>query len=267
MDDSDRLLLYLDILGFTTLVEEKSPQEVGAIVKAAVNEALSASSGTVLRALHFSDTIILYQQKPGRYLEYYNDTIHIAARLVTALLSRRIPVRGVLVRGAFTVERDESDRFDLFFGRALIEAYKAEQAEQFVGVTIRPSAWSPFVPKPEGLAILRYGIARGDGVVLMNPISAIWGMREQDARGWVSLTSSDTTPNEEKYYDVPQLQALGFVLDEANRFAAAGDFSSRVACKYHTTVAFFRMLLGPRIFQDIELAAADYRDWQRPALD
>ncbi|MNP72674.1 hypothetical protein D3C76_1692760 [compost metagenome] len=71
--------------------------------------------------------------------------------VLSALLAAGVPARGAISFGEFEVDFDSTGRHHVYFGKALIEAYKAEQREKWIGITIMPSAWKPFEAEKPGI--------------------------------------------------------------------------------------------------------------------
>jgi hypothetical protein len=165
------------------------------------------------------------------------------------LLANEIPCRGAISYGSFIVERDKIDKYDIFFGKALIEAYKAEAKENWLGVTVCPSAAnyveSSIIDKYSGGHFLK----RKDEALLLNPFLSI-------QRAYKSRPQENVNSDLEWVKSLPyslfllfELLAFKFVLKNAKEFAGKHDFSGRVASKYHTTVSFLREVLPGGCFE------------------
>ncbi len=245
-----RYLLFLDILGFSNLVEEKSLSEVYDVI----NSALRSFSrweeiNNQFKTIYFSDTFLFYQETKGYGDWAFLDVYAIGGMLLSSLLAQGIPARGSIVFGEFEVKIDFQNKHQLYFGKALIEAYKTEKKEQWIGIAIQPSAWIPFEENNKGKIRLfesehvwKY---RYDNVLLLNPFIKI--------RGWYS---SDLIGELEKPYeawDAPEFSndILGFrfLIDKAFEYANEGDFTGKEAIKYHATVAFLKEVMGKEIYQ------------------
>lgn len=104
--------------------------------------------------------------------------------MLAALLSIGIPARGAISFGEFEVRLDASGRHQVYFGKALVEAYKAEQKEKWIGITILPSAWQPFEAEKPGtisaFAAEKVWLKRDDDVLLLNPFVKMRGWCTQD---------------------------------------------------------------------------------------
>jgi hypothetical protein len=251
-----RYLLYLDVLGFSDIVETRAVEEVYAIV----DECLQAFDrwqrlNRLFSTIYFSDTFIFYQEPKGYGDWAFLDVYAIGGMVLSALLAKGIPARGSITFGEFEVRKDTTKKHQVYFGRALIEAYRAELREKWIGITIEPSAWKPFEAMNPG-AIDTYAsegawIRRHDDVLLLNPLIKLRA-HAPHISGEVSKPYRD--------WDAPEfpndLMALLFVRNRVSYYAAKDDFSSTVAAKYHATDAFLRTVLSPELY-DWAVGAAD----------
>tara|TARA_R110000850_G_C9979393_1_gene465811 strand:+ start:3184 stop:3645 length:462 start_codon:yes stop_codon:yes gene_type:complete len=137
-----RYLLFLDILGFSELVETKGTEEIYAVIDSAL-EAFGRweELNGLFKTIYFSDTFLFYQEPKGYGGWAFLDVYAIGGMVLSALLAAGIPARGAISFGEFEVQLDSTGRHSVYFGKALIEAYKAEQREKWIGITVLPSAW------------------------------------------------------------------------------------------------------------------------------
>lgn len=245
-----RYLLFLDILGFSELVESKSVEDIYAII----NDALQAFGrweelNKLFRTIYFSDTFIFYQEPKGYGDWAFLDAYGIGGMILSALLAKGIPARGAISFGEFEVKDDESGRHQVYFGNALIEAYRAEQKESWIGITILESAWSLYENhNPGSIAAFedeRVWIRRHDNVLLLNPFIKL--------RGWHIYDLIGEIKKPYLHWDVPDFpnDILGFkfLRDCAAAYASRGDFSGKEAIKYHATIAFLKQVLGDDLYE------------------
>ena len=232
-----RYLLFLDILGFSELVETMGAKEIYQII----NKALVAFKrwedlNQQFSTIYFSDTFLFYQLSKGYKSERFLDIYAIGGRLLSALLAQGIPARGAISFGEFEVKDDQSGRHKLYFGRALIDTYKAEQRENWIGITILESAWSLYEQENPGIIAAfeqdRVWQKRGDGALLLKPFIKLRGWYEDDMIREVNKPYLN--------WDAPEFpnDILGFkyLRDTAEEYANNGDFSGKVATKYHRTI-------------------------------
>lgn len=244
-----RYLLFLDILGFSELVETKSAEEIYAVI----DESLRAFGrweelNGLFRTIYFSDTFIFYQEPKGYGDWAFLDVYAIGGMVLSALLAKGIPARGAISFGEFEVQFDATGRHQVYFGKALIEAYKAEQREKWLGITILPSAWHPYDaqnPKTiDAFAGERVWARRDDGVLLLNPFIKL--------RSWYSSALIGEVDKPYSKWNAPEFpnDILGFkfIRDQAEKYAARNDFTSSPAMKYHATERFLRSILGEKLY-------------------
>ena len=132
---ADRYLLYIDILGFSTLVDEGS-KKIDDLYE--VIASLNVHRHHAFRALVFSDTILVYNVDGGEVPEDRGYVImflcEFAQDLQHRLTGRGILFRAILVRGEFM--HYELNSLPCFFGAALLRACRAEKSLQAIGLFI-----------------------------------------------------------------------------------------------------------------------------------
>jgi hypothetical protein len=244
-----RYLLFLDILGFSQMVETKNVEEIYSVIEDALGsfgrwEGLNG----LFKTIYFSDTFIFYQEPQGYGSWAFLDVYAIGGMVLSALLAKGIPARGAISFGEFEVKLDTTGRHQVYFGKALIEAYKAEQSEKWIGITILPSAWKPYEAESPGTidAFASEGVwlRRDDNVLLLNPFIKL--------RAWYSSALIGEVNKPYSQWSAPEfpndILAFKFLRDQAATYAAKNDFASNAAIKYHTTICFLRNILGDDIY-------------------
>lgn len=243
-----RYLLFLDILGFSQLVKTRGRDEVLKVI----NEALAEFDrwgrlNSEFKTIYFSDTFLFYQVPKGYGAWAFLDVYAIGAFVLTALLAKGMPARGAISFGEFDVFDRTEGGHQVYFGRALVEAHEAEQRENWIGITILPSAWQPYESERPGTVRAfqrdKVWLQRNDNVLLLNPFIKMRGWHLHDLIGEIDC------PYEE--WDAPEfpneIAAFRFLRDTAADFARQGDFAGRVASKYHATQAFIAEIFGPEL--------------------
>ncbi len=247
---NSRYILYLDILGFTALIESKSAAEIYAVIE----EALKAFGrwedlNQQFRTIYFSDTFVFYQEPKGYGDWAFLDIYAIGGMILSALLAKGIPARGAIAFGEFEVVFDASGRHQVYFGKALVEAYQAEKRENWIGIVILPSAWKPYELNNPG-SISAYANEkvwerRADDVLLLNPFIKL--------RSSYSAALIDEVTKPYSQWNAPEfpndILAFKFLRDQADHFALKHDYTSSVAAKYHTTIRFLQSILGSGLYQ------------------
>jgi len=245
-----RYLLFLDILGFSALVENKSPEEVYNVIDTAIHSfSRWEELNQFFKTIYFSDTFLFYQEPKGYDNRAFLDVYAIGSMLISAMLAQGVPARGSIVFGEFEVKADSNNRHQLYFGKALVEAYKTESIEQWIGITIQPSAWKPYEERNSGTirALEREHVwkCRDDDILLLNPFIKL--------RAWYTSDLIGEIDGPYMEWDQPEFpnDILGFrfLIDKASEFARKGKFSGKDAVKYHSTVAFLKEVMGPELFE------------------
>lgn len=245
-----RYLVFLDILGFSALVAEKSSEDIFNLIDSAlVPFHRWEELNQIFKTIYFSDTFLLYQESKGYSNRAFLDAYALGAMLLSALLANGIPARGAITFGEFEVTHDSSGRHQLYFGKALIEAYKAEKQENWIGITIQPSAWKLYEQHKSGVvaAFENEGVwrQRYDGIILLNPFIKLSSSYISDLLGEI-----DTPYLEWNAPEFPNdILGFKFIHDKAMGYAEKGDFTSRVAGKYFSTIAFLKDVLGTEQYE------------------
>mgnify|MGYP005725065419 CR=1 FL=1 len=131
-----RWFCYLDLLGFTNLVNDQNIQEVIPIYQKALSKLeQSASNKKSLGVIHswFSDTFIIYSKNDNE-----EDFAHVeqASRLFfQGLILNKIPVRGALTHGALYSRSAKN----IFVGPALVDAYNYAEQQNWLGFILTPT--------------------------------------------------------------------------------------------------------------------------------
>ncbi len=124
----------LDVLGFSAMIAEDREGKQVATYLDCVRQA--AGAGTVEFAV-FSDSIILtVEEKPPTGLLTISEA---CAKLMFALVDKEIPVRGAISHGDF-VRVQVGNQGIFVAGKAVIDAYRVEQDQDWIGVMIAASA-------------------------------------------------------------------------------------------------------------------------------
>jgi hypothetical protein len=123
----------LDVLGFSALIgADPSGDRVRRYIECLEN----ATEDTEVDFVVFSDSIVLTAK--GDSPQSLIAVSGACSRLMAHLLNEGIPLRGAIAFGDFVRSRIAESVF--VAGRAVIDAYQFEQAQNWVGVMIAPSA-------------------------------------------------------------------------------------------------------------------------------
>lgn len=245
MSDNKRYLLYLDILGFKSLVENNSPDYIHSIISAMLSDLTRWKAyNRKFNSLYFSDTFILYQKSYQYTDQTFLDIYGIASSILCSLLAKGVPARGVITHGSFTARIDESSCEAIYFGEALIRAYEAEQKEKWIGITIDPTAWSPFEHEKQG-RVQDYEDnhvwkRRKDDTLLLNPFMnhRIW--RRQDPSETYDMQYLRRDDGEW----INEIRAFSYLSLMAEHYRSGKRIKDNIAKKYIATDDFLREVMG-----------------------
>ena len=133
---TDRYFLYLDILGFSQLVNDKNRRTINDLYE--VIASLNVNNHDAFKVVVFSDTVVVYNVNGGetkqdaQYLIMY--MCEFVKDLMHRLTGRGIFYRAVITHGDFT--HYELNGIPCFFGNALVDAYNSEKELKAVGLFI-----------------------------------------------------------------------------------------------------------------------------------
>jgi hypothetical protein len=133
-----RYLLYIDILGFSHLVQKDS-SKVERLYD--VLDSLNVHHHHAFTTIVFSDTVLVYNSTDPRTEHDHKYLVMYACEFAQDLLYRTIGTgvnfRAVLLRGDF--EHQLLKNTQSFYGTALIQAYRLEKAIESTGLFIHES--------------------------------------------------------------------------------------------------------------------------------
>lgn len=244
MIKSDRYLLFIDLLGFTNLVKTRDVLEVYQIINDAMMsfkewERINDSFGV----LYFSDSFIFYQKEAGYHDAYFLDIYAIGGLILSALLSKEIPARGVISYGEFFVDNASSDQ-KIYFGNALLEAFEHEKESNWIGIKILESAWKPYEFNHSGnieVFEAEHVWLRNGPCLLLNPFIKIrtWHLSDD-----VSIPYS----NWDAPYFINDIKGFSFLHKKAHELSLSADFTSREASKYFSTIQFLKRVMDKDLY-------------------
>ncbi|MDP2603482.1 MAG: hypothetical protein Q8S00_12950 [Deltaproteobacteria bacterium] len=130
-----RWLGYFDFLGTEKLIETGEHLKIFSIYAKAIDE-VKRRNITLQCVDHawFSDTFVFYTD--DRSLSSWSELDHICRWFFYFLIDVGIPARGAISLGEFYVDKEEY----VFFGKALTEAHRYGEAQNWLGFVLCPSA-------------------------------------------------------------------------------------------------------------------------------
>ncbi len=174
MSNNTRYVAHIDILGMRALVQrdaDKAWELLSGLVQAR-NEALNREAvfddgaeilriPDQLKAVMFSDTILLYTQSDTR-----ND-LHAVLIATTDILSEalklEVPLRAGIALGTFFVNSTES----MYSGPAVIDAYDVGESAQWIGIVATKAVYDTSQHLKSGThsAVVKYAVPTRCGAI------------------------------------------------------------------------------------------------------
>lgn len=132
---AERWVACLDIMGVKKLIKEEYWLRVFDVYAQAINNfQRDAFDGHLIRRITFSDSFILYTTD-GSALSY-RAIDSFVRHFFVSLVNKKIPIRGAMSFGELYAD----DANDLYFGKALIEAYKTSECQDWIGYVLCETA-------------------------------------------------------------------------------------------------------------------------------
>ena len=137
--DSERLLLYADIMGFKDRTfrcsHEQLKKDFSSFRKKWDRQIKPLFDNTdYLKFVQFSDSFLIMAK--GVDGKMFNLISKAAVRLMQVALEMGFPIKGVLAQGIFTFSSD----MQLYFGRPLVDAAVLHDQLKFYGIAVHHSA-------------------------------------------------------------------------------------------------------------------------------
>lgn len=136
--DTDRLILYADIMGFSFRVNRenhnKLKRDLLKFKKTWEKQSSILRKDDRLRSVQFSDSIMVVVN--GVDEEMFNLITKAAICLMQTAMSLGFPIKGVISQGKFTYDKNN----ELYFGLPLVEAYKLHDEIHYYGIVVHHSA-------------------------------------------------------------------------------------------------------------------------------
>lgn len=152
----DVVLAFLDVLGFSARVQRLGLSEVYQQYQDVIALTQQRTEGRVIissmptgdgglafvggyRTLshaYFSDTILLWVKHETFVMESFLDSV---LQFFCEALARQIPIRGCIAFGKAAMDRSRG----IFLGEPIIEGYRGESAQKWLGISFAPSLQQP----------------------------------------------------------------------------------------------------------------------------
>lgn len=131
----DGYVALIDVLGFKSLISADGSNERLSEYLNCLNESVSRDTSAGLEVLTFSDTIVITTADGAE--PSLKGMAWRCARLFSLLLAHGFPVRGAISYGSYC--RVQAPGGTFVAGRAIVDAYTFEQAQNWVGIMLAPS--------------------------------------------------------------------------------------------------------------------------------
>lgn len=136
--DTDRLILYADIMGFSHRVTKSNHNDLKRDLlkfkQAWENKIKPLQMGGHLRSVQFSDSTLIVVN--GTNEKMFNLISKAAICLMQSAISLGFPIKGVLAQGKFTYDTKN----EIYFGLPLVEAYQLHEEIYYYGIVVHHSA-------------------------------------------------------------------------------------------------------------------------------
>lgn len=133
-----RWFCYLDLLGFTALVNDNDIRKVIPTYQDVLNKLKTkvkvlSAKGVIYS--WFSDTFIIYSRSDSE--EEFALIEAIGRQFFQELILRKIPVRGAITHGPLYSQSSKN----IFVGQALIDAYNYGEKQEWIGFILTPKVF------------------------------------------------------------------------------------------------------------------------------
>ena len=128
---ADRYVAYLDIMGFKDRVARRGHNEILSELQQ-FSEYISSNLKGIpdITFVMFSDSFLFFTEHDDAFA--LKQLVSLLAGVMNHAIGNRIPIKGVLAKGTFTVDVAKQ----LFFGQPLIDAYGLEENLVIYGIAI-----------------------------------------------------------------------------------------------------------------------------------
>lgn len=167
-----RWFCYLDLLGFTALVNNSSIERVIPLYQEALQHLTDLANPKKRLGLiysWFSDTFIIYSRNDSE--RDFAHVEHVGRLFFQKLILNEIPVRGAITHGDLYSQSAEN----IFVGPALIDAYNYAEKQAWLGFILTPSVSKRLETTPLSLdGRAHYRLVTEPGIVQCEPSSPVY---------------------------------------------------------------------------------------------
>ena len=131
----ERWVAHLDILGISKLHEAKRWQQVFSVYADSLRHFRGeAFDQHLIGRISFSDSFIIYAADNSAVA--YRALDRFVRKFIVSLLQIEVPIRGAMSCGSFYADLENN----IFFGQALVEAYRVGESQDWLGFVLCESA-------------------------------------------------------------------------------------------------------------------------------
>ncbi len=212
------MLAMLDVLGFSSRLESSGLDSVFSLYQALIDRVIikepmhcvgshpvgdgsrcPALFSADIRYTYFSDTIMLWMPL---YPLFAGPFIQRCSDMICEALLLGVGLRGSIALGDAVMHKPSG----MFIGSPIVEAYRLERAQDWIGVAFAPSGtWNSFIAELNPTQLIEYDIPMKPGSEhLRSPLVLDWPRRWRDtqsAQVHDILKAMNTSPSYIKYYE------------------------------------------------------------------
>src|ERR1051325_8865090 len=131
----------LDVLGFSALIHGDRDKRLQRYLETLQSAFEGPDDGATVEYVVFSDSIIVTTENDSE--ASFVALLRRCSKVFYALLENEFPLRGAISHGDF-VRRETKGRGVFVAGKPIVDAYRFEKAQNWVGILIAPTALTRF---------------------------------------------------------------------------------------------------------------------------
>ena len=126
----------LDVLGFKSIIAgDRLDEKLQEYLQALEDVTKTSAQDAAVKYVVFSDSIVLTS---GDSIDSFKSLLSVCSQLFCMMLEKEFPLRGAVTYGTYLLEPNSNGTF--VAGRAVVDAYGFETAQDWVGVMVAPQA-------------------------------------------------------------------------------------------------------------------------------
>ena len=266
-DPDNRILIYMDILGFKNLVKDHGFDHIIKVMQqtydsgAHLEKPPNLTMRDVYHRIMFSDTYLLYAESAGIHVLHAFQSIDLAGYIYCHLLTLEIPTRGAISYASFHVVKDNERKCDFYWGDALIEAYEYEKERDIIGIAVCPSVITAVNNLNQPQENKDYALSLSvqmDGIRWINPFYYLWDWKSNESLEEF-LSRPHSQRNESLIYI--EIRSIRVALDNSTKTK-----DERIKRKYLKTLELFEKCLKPTVFEKVIAVLSKLNDQELQSM-